>query len=404
MPGGLEAGGMPADRLPLGDVTVVDLTQVVAGPFATMNLADLGAEVLKIEAVGRGDRSRQIEPNPAYYDAVNRNKRSMAVDLKTEAGRGVVRDLVADADVLVESMKPGRPEAFGLAYEDLVAVNPALIYCSISGFGHDSPYEDLPAWDLLIQAMSGIMSVTGVEDGPPLWSGFPSGDLMAAMFAGQSTLAALYAREQGRIDTEWIEVPMLDAAIAALSVRLGHTFGTGDPFPRLGASHPSISPFGVFECDDEAIVVAAGTDSLWGELCAVLDREDLVDDERFATMEARVDNVDALRAVIEAELASADAATWVERLQAAAVPAGPINDTASVWDDPHVERHGLRRSLARTDRPDAEVIDHPVHFSELASQLRSPPETLGASTAAVLAEYGYSSERIEELQAAGAVE
>jgi crotonobetainyl-CoA:carnitine CoA-transferase CaiB-like acyl-CoA transferase len=404
IPGGVEAGGMPADRLPLADVTVVDLTQVVAGPFATMNLADLGAEVVKVEAVGRGDRSRQIEPIPEYYDAVNRNKRSIAVDLKTDDGREVLRDVVADADVFIESMKPGRPEAFGLAYDDLVEVAPDLIYCSISGFGRDSPYEDLPAWDLLIQAMSGIMSVTGVEDGPPLWSGFPSGDLMAAMFASQSTLAALYARERGLIDTEWIEVPMLDAAIAALSARAGHTFGTGEPFPRLGVRHPTISPFGVFECADEAIVVAAGTDSLWAEFCAVIDREDLTDDERFATMEARVENVATLREVIEAELASADAKTWVQRLQTSAVPAGPINDTKSVWEDPHVERHGLRRSLARADGADAQVIDHPVHFSELASELHSPPETLGASTADVLAEHGYSAERIAELRESGVVQ
>lgn len=180
---------------PLAGVRVIDLTQVVAGPYATMNLGDLGAEVIKVDAVARGDRSRGIEPTPAYFDAVNRNKHSLAVDLKMEAGRDLVRDLVADADVFIESMKPGRPETFGLAYKDLHVVNRNLIYCSISGFGRDSPYEDLPAWDLLIQAISGIMSVTGEADGPPLWSGLASGDLLAARYTTQSVLAALYARE-----------------------------------------------------------------------------------------------------------------------------------------------------------------------------------------------------------------
>ena len=395
---------MATDVLPLEGVTVIDLTQVVAGPFATMNLGDLGAEIVKIEAVGRGDRSRGIEPDPQYFDTVNRNKHSVAVDLKTDEGQALVRDLVADADVLVESMKPGRPEAFGLAYEDLRDLNPELIYCSISGFGRDSPYEDLPAWDLLIQAMSGIMSVTGVEDGPPLWSGFPSGDIVAAMFASQSVLAALYARERGLIETEWIEVPMLDAAIATLTARAGHTFGTGEPFPRLGVRHPTISPFGVFECADEAIVIAAGTDSLWADLCAVLDREDLVSDERFETIPDRVENVETLRDIIESELGAADADTWVERLQARQVPAGPIHDTRSVWADEHVRRHELRRTMAREGRPDAEVIDHPVHFSALVTELGEPPEALGGSTTELLTERGYSEAEIAELREAGVVQ
>lgn len=395
---------MPADPLPLSDVTVIDLTQVVAGPFATMNLGDLGAEVIKIEAVGRGDRSRSIEPDPEYFDTVNRNKHSVAVDLKTADGQALVRDLVADADVLIESMKPGRTEAFGLAYEDLRDVNPELIYCSISGFGQDSPYEELPAWDILIQAMSGIMSMTGVEDGPPLWSGFPSGDIVAAMFASQSVLAALYARERGLIETEWIEVPMLDAAIATLTARAGHTFGTGEPFPRLGVRHPTISPFGVFECADEAIVIAAGTDSLWADLCAVLDREDLVTDERFETIADRVDNVHELRDILESELETADADTWIRRLQEREVPAGPIHDTRSVWEDEHVRRHELRRTMERDEGPDAEVIDHPIHFGALATELTDPPESVGGSTEAVLAERGYSEAEIARLREAGVVQ
>lgn len=391
------------ESLPLSGVTVVDLTQVIAGPFGTMNLGDLGAEVIKVEAVGRGDRSRGIQPTPAYFDTINRNKRSIEVDLKTEDGQQIVRELVADADVFVESTKPGRVESFNLAYEDLREVNDSIIYCSISGFGSDSPYENLPAWDTLVQAMSGIMSVTGEEGGQPLWSGLPSGDLITSMYTTQSILTALYARERGDIDSEWIEVPMLDAAISWLSARAGHTFGTDEPFPRLGTRHPSIAPFGLFSCRDETIVIAAGTQSLWTDFCAVLEREDLLRDERFETMHDRSQHPEVLTEIIETELASESADVWIDRLQAADIPAGPIHDTKSIWEDEHVVRRNLKRTMEREGRDDAEVIDHPVHFSSLQTHLGTPPEELGESTDGLLAQYGYDEAEIERLREQGVV-
>lgn len=390
--------------LPLSDVTIIDLTQVVAGPFATMNLGDLGAEIIKIEAVGRGDRCRNIQPMPEYFDTLNRNKRSIAVDLKSEEGQQVTYDLVSEADVFIESTKPGRTEAFNIAYDDLREVNPELIYCSISGFGSDSPYENLPAWDMLVQAMSGIMSMTGQEDGPPLWSGLPSGDLITAMYTTQSVLAALYARERGLIETEWIEVPMLDAAISWLSSRAGYTFGFDEPFPRLGTRHPTIAPFGVFSCKDDNIVIAAGTASLWEDLCSVLGREDLLTDERFETIDNRVANVHQLTEIIETELATNTAETWASRLQAADVPAGPIHDTKTVWEDDHVQQRELNQVMEREGREDADVIDHPVHFSSLVTQLDSAPEELGESTASLLEQLGYEDDDIERLRETGTVE
>ena len=393
----------PDRARPLEGVTVVDVTQVVAGPFATMNLGDLGAAVVKIEAVGRGDRSRNIRPIPEYFDAINRNKRSIEVDLKSEAGTEIVRDLVAEGDVFIESAKPGRMKSFGLSYEDLREVNPDLIYCSISGFGRDSPYEALPAWDMLIQAMSGIMSITGEEGGQPLWSGLPSGDLITAMYTNQSVIAALYARERGVIDSEWIEVPMLDAAISWLSARAGHTFGFDEPFPRLGTRHPTIAPFGVYGCADENIVIAAGTDSLFEDLCRVLDREDLLADDRFATTADRAENHEALDAELEDVLETDTADAWIERLQAERVPAGPINDTKSVWEDEHVKRRGLHRVMERADRADADVIDHPIHFSSLGTELARAPEELGESTGELLAELGYDDDEIDELRDDGVV-
>ena len=393
------ASGVP----PLEGITVVDLTQVLAGPFATMNLGDLGAEVIKIEAVGRGDRARGFGPVPEYYDTVNRNKRSVELDLKTERGRQVALDLLADADVFVESTKPGRIESFGLDYESVREVNPDIVYCTITGFGRGSPYEDVPAWDMLVQGMSGIMSVTGTDETPPLWSGLASGDLAAGSYATQSVLAALFARERGEIDSEWIEVPMLDAAISWLSVRAGHTFGTGEPFPRFGTTHPSIAPFGVFECRDGPVVIAAGTPSLWRDLCTALDREELTEDDRFETMDRRVENRTAMRAELGGTLEARSTKAVVSTLQANGVPAGPIHDTESVWADPHVRERGLRRRMHRDDRQDAEVIDHPVHFTDLLASLRRAPEELGEGTGDVLAAHGYTETEIEALREEGVI-
>jgi crotonobetainyl-CoA:carnitine CoA-transferase CaiB-like acyl-CoA transferase len=389
---------------PLSDVTVVDLTQVMAGPFATMLLGDMGADVVKIEAIGRGDRSRNSPPRQEYFDTMNRNKRSVALDLKSEEGQAVAASPLEAADVFIENTKPGRAAKFNLAYEDVREVNDEIIYCSITGFGSDSPYAGVPAYDMVIQAMSGIMSMTGEADGPPLWSGLPSGDLAAAMYAVQSVLLALYARDTGQIDGEWIEVPMLDAAISWLGPRAGHTFGTGEPFPRLGTQHLISAPFGVFQCADEPIVIAAGTNSLWYDLCAALDRPDLAAREDLDSRDGRADNVAELREELERTLSEATADEWVARLHDREVPAGPINDTKTVWEDDHVEGRGLRLSMEREGRPDAEVIDAPIHFEHILSGPQRPPPDLAEHTDDVLAELGYTSEEVDRLRDAGVVD
>ncbi len=396
---------LDSDVLPLEGVTVVDLTQVLAGPFASMTFGDMGAEVIKIEAVGRGDRSRNIQPAPAYFNTVNRNKRSVALDLKSEAGQEIAHRLVSEADVFIESTKSGRAESYNLGYEDVRKRNPEIIYCSVTGFGRNSTYEDVPAWDMLIQAMSGIMSMTGEADGPPVWSGLPSGDLAAAMYATQSVLAALYARERGRIEGEWIEVPMFDAAISWLTLRAGHSFGTGEPFPRAGTRHPSMAPFGSFECGDgELLIIATGTDSLWSDLCDAIERADLYEDERFSTVEDRLDNREALVNEIESALDSRPADAWIERLHRYSVPAGPIHDTHSVWEDEYVKRRGLHRQMERENHETADMIDHPVHFSALGTRLEIAPQELGASTNDVLERYGYSDAEIERFREQNVVE
>jgi len=389
---------------PLSDVTVVDLTQVMAGPFATMLLGDMGADIVKIEAIGRGDRSRNSPPRQEYFDTMNRNKRSIALDLKSDEGQAVAASLIDAADVFIENTKPGRATKFNLAYEDVREINPNIVYCSITGFGSDSPYAGVPAYDMVIQAMSGVMSMTGESDGPPLWSGLPSGDLAAAMYAVQSVLLALYARDTGQIDGEWIEVPMLDAAISWLGPRAGHTFGTGEPFPRLGTQHLISAPFGVFQCADDPIVIAAGTNSLWYDLCAALDRPDLAAREDLDSRDGRADNVDELREELERTLGEATADEWIARLHEKEVPAGPINDTKTVWEDDHVEKRGLRVSMEREGRPDAEVIDAPIHFEHILSGPQRPPPDLAEHTDDVLADLGYTAEEVARLREDGVVE
>lgn len=393
-----------SDGLPLKDINVVSTCQVIAGPFATQTLGDLGANVVKIEAVNRGDRARSLDPVPQYFDTLNRNKESIAINLKTDRGQEITHRLLEEADVFVESMKPGRTERFDLDYQTVKGVTRDIIYCSISGFGNDSPYENLPAWDMLIQAMSGVMSMTGEPDGRPVWSGLPSGDLAASMYATQSILAALYAREQGIIDGEYIEIPMLDAAISWLTARAGYTFGNEQPFPRTGDHHPSIAPFGIFNCADGWLIVAAGTQSLWEELCHAIERPELLADGRFETSADRVQNVEDLKAELDAVFNERTQEEWLEILHKRNVPAGRINDTLSIWEDEHVQTRGLRCSMERAEQQDASVINHPVIFKNLDTHLSSPPPQLGANTHDILNAVGYTQGEIESLRREGVID
>ena len=389
---------------PLDGITVVDLTQVIAGPFATMVLGDMGADVIKVEATGRGDLARLWRPRPEYFDTLNRNKRSVAVDLTTEEGQSVVHSLLADADVLVENMKPGRMEKFGLDYETVGDRNPDLVYCSISGFGEDSPYADLPAWDIIVQAMSGVMSITGEADGEPVWCGLPIGDITAGHYAVHSVLGALYARDVGGESGDRIEVPMMDSLVSLLTARAGHTFGTGEPFPRAGTRHPTICPFGVYDTSDGKIVVAAGTDGLWPSFCAALDRPDLLEDDRFDSQDTRLDNREALMEEIEPELAARTTDDWIETLHDAEVPATRINDTKTVWDDPHVKHRNLHRRMPRDGRADADVIAPPVRSRNRDELMELPPPDLGEHTDEVLRGCGLGAAEIEALRESGTVE
>ena len=382
---------------PLDNITVVDLTQVIAGPFGSMILGDYGAEVIKIEAPGRGDTARTSYPAPQYFDTLNRNKRSISIDLKSSEGQAVAHSLLEDADVLIENTKPGRIKDFGLDYETVTEVNPNIVMCSITGFGQGSPYEGNTAMDKVVQAMSGIMSLQGPEDGPSMWSGLPIGDLAASLYAVQSILAALFARSEGRIESEWIEVPMFDVAISLLGPRAGYSFGVSEPHPRGGRRNPLGEPNGTFICQDEPIIVQASGQALWQDFCRAINREDLIEDERFKTREDRMEHTRELLEIIEPILASKSAVEWIEIFRQYEVPTGPVNDTKTVWEDEHVQERGLKVTMEREGREDAEVVDHPVHFSKLIADVRSPPPEVGGDTRRLLQNAGYDEADIDRL-------
>ena len=323
----------------LEGVRVLDFTRVLAGPYATMVLADLGAEVIKIELPGGGDESRSFGPFvagvSAYYLSVNRGKKSVTLDLRTPRGAQLAMALVERADVLVENFRPGTMDRFGLDYKRVSARNPRLVYASISGFGQSGPYSHRPAYDVIVQAMSGLASITGLPGQPPVRVGSSTADLSAALFACVGLLAALgRARESGR--GRHLDVSMLDCQVALLENAVARYDVTGQVPGPLGSRHPAITPFQFFAAADGWVVVAAGNDRLFARLCQVLQRPELAADARFAGNAARTEHHGALESELAATFAKGSVAEWLDRLEEAGVPCGPVNDVADLVRDPQV--------------------------------------------------------------------
>ncbi len=389
-----------SERL-LDDVLILDTTQLLAGPFATSQLGDLGAEVIKIEHPD-GELSRRIDPAmddlSAYFVALNRNKRYLTLDLKSRQGQQAFRDLAAEADVVIENFKAGTMNSFDLGYSDLTEVNPELIYCSMKPFGEDSPYEDLPALDFTIQAMSGAMSITGPSDHPPVRTGVPIGDIASGMYATQAIIAALYRR-----DTEGggqhLEVSLLDSLISWVGVRAAISFVTGQPYPR-GNEHSNFAPWTLFETQDAHVVVAINSNFLWPKFCSAIDREDIIDDERFETNRARLDHADELYAILEEEFKTKQTKEWFQIAREYEIPLSPVYDTVTMWDDPHIKNSDLRT----TDTTDSyDLLRHPVRFDGERLPIRQSPEQAGADTESILHEFGFSDEEILELSQENAI-
>jgi CoA:oxalate CoA-transferase len=360
---------------PLAGFVVLDVSRVLSGPYCTMMLRDLGALVVKVEQPGSGDEARHFLPTApggesAYFAAVNRGKRSIALDLKADADRAVFARLLARADVLVENFRPGVLAKLGYGYEVLARTHPTLVLASISGFGQTGPYRSRPAYDVVVQAMSGMMSITGQPGGAPARCGSSIGDLAAAMFGCNGIQAALLQRTRTGRGCH-VDVAMLEAQIALLEGAIPELFCTGVSPGPLGARHPGTAPFDAFRAADAHLVIAAGSDHLFQALAGVLGRTDLADDARFRTRRARVDHQEALKAIIESVLASAPAVQWLDRLAQAGVPAGPMNDVAAMMADPQVQARGALPPIRSGGGLRAPVT--PIVFSTRSYPAELPP-------------------------------
>jgi len=405
-----EARYSDGDAGPLDGVTVLDASRVLVGPFCTMQLGDLGADIIKVERPDGGDQTRHWHPptygdseESAYYVSVNRNKRSVALNLASEEGREVFRDLAAEADVLVQNFRVGKMDEWGLDYGDLYERNPGLVYCSLSGYGEWGPEKERPAYDIIMQAEGGLMSITGVEDGMPVRVGVAIADIGAGMYAAQAILAALLERELGDGTGQKIDVSLLDGQVAWMTYMASNYFATGDPPGRMGSKHPTIAPYQAFETSNGHVVVAVASEHIWSNFCQALNLEDLVDDPRFMANSDRVTNRDELDALLADEFATYETDEIIAVLREHDVPASTVRDMAEVFDSPQIEAREMRTSV---DHPTAGKIDmsnSPMHFSRTPTEIRRYPPLLGEHTAEVLGEFGYSRTEIERLIEADAV-
>jgi crotonobetainyl-CoA:carnitine CoA-transferase CaiB-like acyl-CoA transferase len=391
---------------PLHGVRVLDLTRVLAGPLGTMVLGDLGADVVKIERPGTGDDLRAWGPpfttdgESAYFIAVNRNKRSVALDLKSSDGRDVFLRLVREADVVVENFRAGTMDALGLGWEALQATNPRIVSVSLTAYGSSGPYRDLPGYDIVVQAMGGLMSVTGEPDGRPMRVGVAIVDVLSGLYIAIAILAALRERDRTG-EGQRVELSLLDVELASLVNVVHNQLIAGQAPRRLGNAHPSIVPYDVFAAADGFLAIAVATEEQWRRFCDVLELVDLAADTRFATNRDRVTNRIALMAILEARLHERHVGDWVRLLRDADVPSGPVNDVAAILDDPQVRDGGLLRTLQRETGP-VQVIGSPMRFA--AGPLpAAPPPRLGQHSAEILRDAGLSEATIARLQADGVV-
>jgi len=404
---------------PLSKLRVLDLSRILAGPWASQTLADLGAEVIKVERPGQGDDTRTWGPpylkdrdgndtaTAGYYLSCNRGKRSLTLDLSREQGQKIARRLAAESDVVLENYRVGGLARYGLAYEDLKALNPRLIYCSITGFGQTGPYAGRAGYDYLIQAMGGLMSITGHADGEPgggpLRVGVAIADLMSGMYATVAVLAALAERnESGR--GQYIDLALLDVQTAVLANQALNYFTGGAAPGRVGNIHPNVVPYQVFASADGHIIVAVGNDGQFARLCQVLERKELADDERFATNAGRVRHREILIPELARALAARPAADWLEALEAVGVPAGPINTIDQVFADPQVRHRGMRIELPHGEAGSVALVGSPLKFSRTPVAYQRPPPALGEHTDEVLqGRLGLAPEEIAALREEGIV-
>ena len=384
---------------PLSHIRVLDLSRVLAGPWTGQNLADLGAEVIKVERPGKGDDSRAFGPpwlkdkngndtaEAAYFAAANRGKKSITVDISKPEGQRIVRDLVARSDVLLENYKFGDLARYGLGYEQLKAVNPRLIYCSVTGFGQTGPYRERPGYDFMIQGMGGLMSITGERDdmpgGGPQRVGVPTVDIMTGMYATIAVCAALAHRAETGIG-QHLDLALFDTQVAFLANQAMNYLATGDVPGRIGNAHPNIVPYQTFRTADGDIILACGNDNLFNKFCEVAGCPELVKDPRFATNSKRVENREAITALLAAIFAKRTTKDWCDTLEVAGVPNGPINNLKQVFEEPQVVARGMKIELDHALAGKVPLIASPMKFSGTQLEFKNPPPVLGQHTEEVL--------------------
>ncbi|MQX36763.1 CaiB/BaiF CoA transferase family protein [Roseospira navarrensis] len=400
---------------PLAGLRVLDLSRVLAGPFCTQLLGDLGADILKVERPGSGDDTRAWGPpfltdrdgnrtrESAYYASINRNKRSLALDLTKPEGQALVRRMARQADILVENFKVGGLAKYGLAYDDLKDECPGLIYCSITGFGQTGPYAPRAGYDYLAQGMGGMMSLTGPPDGDPVKVGNANADQLTGMYAAVAILAAVHHRAatgQG----QHIDANLLDSQIAWLTYQAQNWLVSGEAPKRHGNAHPNIVPYDTFPAADGHLILAVGNDSQFRRFCEVAGRPEMAEDPRFLTNADRIAHREALTDILRPLIATRPRDAWLADLEAVGVPSGPVNSIPDVFADPHVLARGMTVDMARPDSDEAlTLIANPLRLSATPPTYRRPPPGVGRDTDAILADVGLSAAEVADLRAAGVI-
>jgi crotonobetainyl-CoA:carnitine CoA-transferase CaiB-like acyl-CoA transferase len=392
---------------PLHGIRVIDLTRVLAGPFCSMSLGDMGAEVIKVEEPDKGDDTRGWPPfangESTYFMSVNRNKKSLTLNMKAPEGQAILRRLIAKADVVIENFRPGTMERLGFGYDALRTLNPRLIYCSISGFGESGPESSRPGYDLIVQGESGVMDLTGFPDGPPVKVGNSIGDLVAGMSAAQGVTLALLARSKTGKGQK-VEIGMLDVMASLLTYQAGLYWNAGGRPARRGNQHPSIVPYEVFQAQDAYMTLGVANNSLWERMCAAIGREDMARDARFDSEAKRVTNRDALIPALNAEFGKRPAAEWLTRLDKAGVPAGRIKTVAEVCESPHLRARGMFVRLAHPKAGTVTAMGVPIRLWDTPGGARAAAPLLGQHTDEILSGLlRMPKSKVGKLRAAGVV-
>lgn len=387
-------------RLPLEGFKVLDLSRTLAGPYATMMLADMGADVIKVEEPSSGDESRRFTPpkwndESCYYLAANRNKRGITVNLKSPEGIEIIKELVKDADVLVENFRTGTMEKLGLGYETLKEINPKLIFCSISGFGRTGPEKDRAGYDVLLQAFAGLMSITGEEDRPAK-AGMSIADLTTGMFAAFGIVSALHASKNTGIG-QYLDISLLDSQVALLNHMAVGYMAEGTYPKRMGTAHGSLVPYRAFKTGDNDVVIAVANDGLWNKMCTALGWTDMENEEKFKMNAHRVKYRDELETLIQERFLQMSSEEITGKLDRAGVPCGPIQTIDQVLKHPQVIAREMMIDIEHPNVPNLKVPAFPVKFSETKPQIRYAPPLLGEHSEEVLRSLGYSDEKIREL-------